>query len=85
MARHSVVEAKNQLSALIDRAAKGEEVVITRHGIPVAELRPVRAQGAGPRPMTQADWDWLDAVRIKLKPGAPDSATLVRQMRDEGY
>jgi prevent-host-death family protein len=85
MARHSVVDAKNNLSELIARAEKGEEVVITRHGVPVVELRPVRTSGTGPRPMTQGDWDWLDSVRVKLAPGAPDSATLVRQMRDEGY
>ena len=37
----SVAEAKNKLPGLIDRAVAGEEVVITRHGRPVAELRPV--------------------------------------------
>ncbi len=30
--------AKTQLSRLVDRAAAGEEVVITRHGRPVAKL-----------------------------------------------
>ena len=34
-------EAKTHLSELIDRAAKGEEIVITRHGTPVAKLVPV--------------------------------------------
>jgi prevent-host-death family protein len=85
MSHHSVVEAKNNLSDLIARAENGEEVVITRHGTPVAELKAVKSAGKGPRPMTEADFAWLDANRIKLKPGAPDSATLVRQMRDEGY
>jgi prevent-host-death family protein len=42
MSRHSVVEAKNQLSALIDKAIRGEHVVITRHGQPVVTLHPVR-------------------------------------------
>ena len=41
MPDYSVVEAKNQLSELIDRALKGEGVVITRHGHPVVELKPV--------------------------------------------
>lgn len=31
-------EAKTHLSALLDRVAAGEEVVITRHGKPVARL-----------------------------------------------
>ncbi len=34
-----VYEAKTQLSRLIDRAAAGERIVITRNGIAVAELR----------------------------------------------
>jgi len=41
MSTFSVAEAKNTLPRLIDQALEGEEVVITRHGKPVAELRPV--------------------------------------------
>lgn len=82
MSQHSVVEAKNNLSDLISRAESGEEVVITRHGVPVAELKSLQAARKGRR-MTQADLDWLDAVRIKLLPGAPSSVELIRQMRDE--
>jgi prevent-host-death family protein len=33
-------EAKNKLSALLDRVEQGEEIVITRHGRPVAKLVP---------------------------------------------
>lgn len=33
-------EAKNTLSALLDRVERGEEIVITRHGHPVARLVP---------------------------------------------
>jgi prevent-host-death family protein len=33
-------EAKNKLSALLDLAEKGEEIVITRHGKEVARLVP---------------------------------------------
>lgn len=34
-------EAKNKLSELVDRAERGEEVVITRRGRPVAKLVPL--------------------------------------------
>ncbi|HKO06343.1 MAG TPA: type II toxin-antitoxin system prevent-host-death family antitoxin [Alphaproteobacteria bacterium] len=34
------LEAKNTLSALLDRVERGEEVVITRHGREVARLVP---------------------------------------------
>ena len=36
----SVVEAKNQLSALLKAVENGESVVITRNGKPVAQLAP---------------------------------------------
>ncbi len=81
MSSHSVAEAKNQLSKLIDRALKGEGVVITRRGQPVVELKPVRP---APRPITEADIEWLLARRVGRKMAKTDAATLVRQMREEG-
>jgi prevent-host-death family protein len=40
--RVGVLEAKNRLSELLAAAERGEEVVITRRGEPVARLEPVR-------------------------------------------
>ncbi len=37
MTAYSVADAKTNLPRLIDRALGGEEVIITRHGKPVAE------------------------------------------------
>ncbi len=34
-------EAKTHLPSLLERAAKGEHITITKHGVPVAELVPV--------------------------------------------
>ena len=34
-------EAKTHLSELLDRVEKGEEITITRHGLPVAKLLPI--------------------------------------------
>jgi prevent-host-death family protein len=36
-------EAKNRLGALLDRVERGEEIVITRRGKPVAKLGPAGA------------------------------------------
>ncbi len=36
-------DAKNRLGSLLDRVAAGEELVITRHGQPVARLVPMKA------------------------------------------
>ena len=41
-------EAKTKLSELLERVARGERIVITKHGIPVAILVPVGPQ-ADPR------------------------------------
>lgn len=39
MTKHiGIFEAKTHLSALVDEAANGAEIVITRHGKPVARL-----------------------------------------------
>lgn len=34
-------KARTYLSSLLERVARGEEIVITRHGTPVAKLVPV--------------------------------------------
>ncbi len=37
-----LAEAKNKLSELIDRVARGEEITITRHEVAIARLIPAR-------------------------------------------
>lgn len=68
-------EAKTHLSALLDRVERGEEILITKHGRPVARLAPVAAA---------LDADVADAVaclkRLDLQLGGLDW----RALRDEG-
>ena len=40
----SIAEAKSQFSAVIERAAAGEEITITKHGKVVAMVVPARSQ-----------------------------------------
>lgn len=40
----NIHEAKTQLSRLLERVARGEDVVIARDGVPVARLVPYPAQ-----------------------------------------
>lgn len=48
MKRASITDAKNQLSALIDRVREGETVLIEDRGVPVARLESVAAaRGTG--------------------------------------
>lgn len=41
-------EAKTKLSELLERVAKGERFVITKHGVPVAVLEPVSPKDKEP-------------------------------------
>jgi prevent-host-death family protein len=82
MSSYSVAEAKNRLPELIDRALKGEDVVITRHGHCVVEIKPVPAP---PRAMTDADLDWLAARRIGRGKSKEDAGSFVSRMRDEEW
>jgi prevent-host-death family protein len=66
ISKHSVIEAKNQLSALIERALKGERVVITRHGQPVAEIRTNLAQQNLQAPSSHFD---LPAANEQVRAG----------------
>lgn len=82
MSEHSLVEATTKLSALIDRALKGEDVVITRDGRPVVSLRPVEAQT--PRMTTAETLAWLRANRGKaITPIGEDAGSFVSRLRDE--
>lgn len=47
MKRASVTDAKNGLSALLDRVRHGESILIEDRGIPVAQLIPVAGGGGG--------------------------------------
>ena len=67
----SVYAAKSHLSRLLDRAARGEEVVITRHGKPVARLAPVEQRRA-PRK--------LGALRGKIRVAADFDAPLPKEI-----
>jgi prevent-host-death family protein len=80
MSAHSVAEAKNRLSQLIDRALEGHEVVITRHGHPVIVLKPVGRLG---RRVSAADLDWLAEHRVGRAAPIEDAGALLTSLRDE--
>ncbi len=44
MGTTTITEAKNKLSALIDRVQAGESIVILERGRPVARLEPIQPQ-----------------------------------------
>lgn len=56
----NIHEAKTHLSRLVQRAAKGEEIVIAKAGVPIAKLVPYRASTAPRRPGC-----WRGKVKIR--------------------
>jgi prevent-host-death family protein len=71
-------EAKTHLSALLDRVARGERIMITRHGIPAAMLVPV---GEPDRKLTHEEI--VEGMRGLRKRVKPDTVS-VREMIIEG-
>jgi prevent-host-death family protein len=53
-------EAKTQLSKLVERALGGEEIVLTRRGVPAVRLVPERPSGG----FAQLAGAWAGRVRI---------------------
>ena len=74
----SVRTAKDQLSSLLERAAQGEDIVITSDGKPKAMIVRYRPRIIG-QPAKS-----LRAMR-RLMPMTPDSTAMIREMRDSGY
>jgi prevent-host-death family protein len=75
MATVTVVEAKAHLSELLNKVENGEDVVITRHGRPVAKLSAVQR----PKQPLRS----LAAFRAKMPRLSKPSAVLIREMRDD--
>jgi len=78
MIRVNVRQAREKLSDLLTEAEKGQTVTITRRGRAVAQLVP-------PSPVAPGRFPDLTEFRksIKVKPGAPPGAPLVREMREQ--
>lgn len=45
----NIHEAKTHFAKLLERALKGEDIVVAKHGKPLVRLTPVRANGLEPR------------------------------------
>jgi prevent-host-death family protein len=60
--KFNVHQAKTQFSKLLDLALQGEEVIIVRNGVPVAEMVPARKHaiplGAGRQDTNASSNDW---------------------------
>ncbi len=71
-------EAKTHLPRLLERVRQGERFTITRHGVPIAELRPVHARS---RDEIRAAIDWLAEFSAAHASGSPTARELLREAR----
>jgi prevent-host-death family protein len=55
----SLYDAKTHLSALVDRAAGGEEIVIAKNGVPLARLMPISSRGTDRVPANAMGVAWI--------------------------
>jgi prevent-host-death family protein len=73
----SLYDAKTRLSSLVERAAAGEEIVISKNGVPMAKLVPIPFRGK-PRVPANAmgisyiaeDFDAADEEIIRMFEGS---------------
>jgi prevent-host-death family protein len=79
MSTITVAEAKAHLSEVLDRVERGEEVVITRRGKPVARVSQVQ------QPKEPIDFAGIRALRESMPFQEVPSVDIIRQMRDEKY
>jgi prevent-host-death family protein len=82
----NIYEAKSQLSALVEEAAAGDEIIIAKAGVPRARLVPLRSRiprrrpgGSEGRIWIAADFDApLPDNLLDLFESRHDTATVVR-------
>ena len=70
----TLVEERPELKHLIDRVLAGEEITLTREGVPIVQLVPARRR--------TFDAAWFRANRVTPQRPA-DHVETIRQMRDD--
>lgn len=89
-------ELKTRLGTYLARVRKGETIIVTDRGEPIAELRPVEV----PADATEAAWRQMEAEGLVTRPTRKGPVTpfepiqlppgvslsdIIRQERDEGW
>jgi len=77
-------EAKNTLGTLLDRVERGEEIVITRHGKPVARLVPNALRIDQDETSAAFGRIRKRARKLQQEKPAPSDWSSLKKLRDEG-
>jgi prevent-host-death family protein len=70
-------EAKTHFSKLVERVARGEQITVTRHGVPVMTMQPISTH-----PKTPPE-DVIAAIKTFRK-GQQLEGVSIREMIEEG-
>jgi prevent-host-death family protein len=73
---YSLYEAKAKLSAIIRQVREGRSAIVTLHGKPVAEIRPISSAGKG---IAQRVGELVDRGIIVRNPGRAPSGPIVKR------
>jgi prevent-host-death family protein len=85
MFKVNVFEAKAKFSAYLERASRGERIVICRHNKPIAELRAVDETRTEPRPIGPLPGrPTFDVPPSFFEPMSPDELDLWEGASDAG-
>lgn len=76
-----ILDARNNLSALVERVEKGDEVIITRHGKPVVKLTAIDADEE--RAKRREAIRQIREMRQSISPNALDG-TSIKELINEG-
>ncbi len=75
-----IYDAKTQLPKLVDRVSRGERIVITKHGRPVAQLVPAESEEPiDVKEVIRQMEEWQEREGPTL-----GSGLTIRQLREEG-
>ena len=77
-----ILEARNNFSALVERAENGEDVVITRHGKPVAKL--VAAEPEDDETRRKRAREAIEAIWEMRKQVKPLGDITIKELIEEG-
>ncbi len=84
--KYNILDAKNQLSQLIQSALAGEEVIIANRGNPVVRLVPVKPESAvheaSPSDLNFASWLKANPLPEHLKRSHEEIETSIQSQKD---
>ena len=79
--RYNLYDAKTALSELVDRAAAGEQIVIAKHGRPLARLS---AYVAERKPREPGGWEGRVSIGADFDDPLPDELVASFEGGDDG-